>query len=252
MYGDVEPVFVEDEMEYLVFQKEKCPTSGREHFQTYVRFKARKRMQTVKNVMGNNAHVERARSDASTCIDYCTKLDTRVSPPKEFGEKPQRKRKVMEMIQTMSVQEILREEPKMWRSVRQLKEAKLVLSSPRTGPTETILLTGTTGTGKSKIASLIAQFLGEASWLDPELVWFDQFQGQALAVVDEFRGCKASMMLRLADRYPLQLPIKGSFVEWNPYYMILTSNLSFDEIFGGEDVKTKEALRRRITQYVVY
>lgn len=247
-----EPLFVPEEMLYLVFQKEKCPSSGREHYQTFVVFKARKRLTTVKRIMGNSVHAEVARSDASTCIDYCTKTESRVEPPKEFGERPLRKRKLMEMLKELSVKEILEEEPKMWRSVRQLREAKLQLISPRTIPTETILLTGTTGTGKSRICSLIAQYLGEAAWMDPELVWFDQFQGQALAIVDEFRGCKPAMMLRLSDRYPLQLPIKGGFVQWTPSFMILTSNLTFNDIFGGEDMRTKDALKRRIKEYVVY
>lgn len=251
VFGDEEPKFVEDEMEYMVFQQEQCPSTGKKHYQTYVRFRARKRMTTVKSLMGSSVHVEPARSDASTCISYCTKLDTRVSSPKEFGHRPKKKRDVVEML-GMSVQEIIREEPKLWRSVKQLKEAKLALSSPRTGPTETILLTGGTGTGKSKIANLIGQFLGPVAWMDPELKWFDQYEGQPLAIVDEFRGCPVSTMLRLSDRYPLRVPIKGSFVEWSPLLMILTSNLSFNDIFGSEDGKTKEALRRRIKEYQVY
>lgn len=250
VFGEEEPQFDEGEMEYLVFQQEQCPTTGKKHYQTYVRFRVRKRMTTVKTLMGN-VHVEPARSDASTCIAYCTKVDTRVSSPKEFGQRPTRKRTVMEMLH-MSVPDILREEPKFWRSVRQLKEAKLALSLPRNTPTETILLTGGTGTGKSKIAHLISQYLGQAAWMDPDLKWFDQYEGQALAVVDEFRGCPVSMMLRLSDRYPLRVPIKGSFVEWSPSLMILTSNLTFNDIFGGEDTKTKEALRRRIREYTVY
>lgn len=251
LYGDAEPLFVPDEMQYLVFQREVCPSSGRTHYQTFVIFKSRKRMETVKRLMGNNAHVEPARSDDSTCISYCTKLDTRASHPKEFGEKPQRKRKVHEMLH-MDVRSILEEQPQLWRSVRQLKEAKLALSLPRNTPTETILLTGGTGTGKSKISHLISQYLGEAAWIDPALQWFDQYEGQALAIVDEFRGCSASQILRLADRYPLRVPIKGSFVEWRPSFMILTSNLSFEEIFGSLDEKTKSAVRRRIKEYVVY
>lgn len=252
VFGSEEPAFVPEEMEYLVYQQEQCPSTGRRHFQAYVRFKTRKRLQTVKNLMGSSVHAERARSDASTCIAYCTKLDSRVAPPKEFGVRPSRKRHVLEMLSSMSVSQVLRAEPQMWRSVRQLREAKLLLSSPRDHPTETILLTGSTGTGKTRIASLVSQFLGGAAWIDPALQWFDQYEGQPLAIVDEFRGCSASLMLRLSDRYPLRLPIKGSFVEWNPYLMILTSNLTFNDIFGGEDVKTKEALRRRIKEYIVY
>lgn len=209
-------------------------------------------MTSVKNVMGQSVHVEPARSGPSKCIAYCTKLDTRVEAPKEFGIRPKDKRKVLDMLKEMSVAEVLEEQPQMWRSVKQLREAKLLLTSPRNIPTETVLLTGGTGTGKSKICSLIQQFLGEGAWIDPNLVWFDQYQGEKLVIVDEFRGCKASMMLRLADRYPLQVPIKGGFVQWSPSLMILTSNLSFTDLFGGEDLRTKEALRRRIKEYIVY
>jgi len=251
IYGADAPVYDPDTMDCLVFQKERCPSTAREHYQTFVRFKTRKRMETVKRCMGNNAHVEAARCDASTCIAYCTKSDTRVGEPVIMGTLPPRKRKVQELL-GLSVREILEEQPQLWRSVKQLKEAKLALSLPRTIPTETILLTGGTGTGKSKIAHLVSQFLGGAAWIDPGLQWFDQYEGQDLAIVDEFRGCPATQILRLCDRYPLRVPIKGSFVEWRPLYMILTSNLSFNEIFGGLDDKTMQAVRRRVKEYVVY
>jgi len=120
--------------------------------------------------------------------------------------------------------------------------------------TEGLFLSGGTGTGKSRIAMLLSAFLGQEStyWAPPDLKWMDGYSGQPLVIIDEFRGgVPPSRILRLVDRYPLQVEIKGGFAQWKPHLVIFTSNLGMKSCFP-EDLATVEAIQRRINEYVVY
>lgn len=85
---------------------------------------------------------------------------------------------------------------------------------------------GETGTGKTRTAMQIAEESGLRYWIssDPELKWFDGYNGQEYAIIDDFRrqGIKFSWILRLTDRYPLLVQVKGGYVRWIPLVIIIT------------------------------
>lgn len=71
---------------FMVYQKERCPTTAREHFQGYVEFKSAKRINGVKQIFSNcGIHLEHRLGSQQQAIDYCTKLDTQVAKPVFFG-----------------------------------------------------------------------------------------------------------------------------------------------------------------------
>lgn len=84
---------------YIVFQMEKCPTTGRYHFQGYMQFEKNQHLATVykknpirKDPDGNllsGAWLRVCRGSSDQNVAYCTKEDTRVSPEYmwEFGER---------------------------------------------------------------------------------------------------------------------------------------------------------------------
>lgn len=102
---DESPPFLSlpDGSTYLVYQREKCPKTDKEHWQGFITFVGQKRLNTVKSLAGgNNWHWEVARGKNTECRAYCTKEDTRVAPPVEFGqftELGSNKRKTMELFQ---------------------------------------------------------------------------------------------------------------------------------------------------------
>jgi len=88
------------------------------------------------------------------------------------------------------------------------------------------LLRGPTGTGKTRFSYEFGSTFGRV-WLSqtPDLQWFDGYNGQSTAIIDDFRGeCGFSFLLRVLDRYPLRVPIKGGFVEWIPDVVFITTN----------------------------
>jgi hypothetical protein len=67
--------------------------------------------------------------------------------------------------------------------------------------------------------------------------WFDGYEGQKLVLFDDFDKGQISfrLLLRLLDRYPMQVPIKGGFVEWCPRVIYITSNLGPARWYPSED-----------------
>lgn len=107
---------------------------------------------------------------------------------------------------------------------------------------------GRTGTGKTR--SVWDNSPNEEEvWVYPGNGWFDGFEGQKIALFDDFTGgeFKLSYLLKVLDRYPLKVPIKGDFVEWNPEEIYITSNLPPEDWYKNCDGAHLEALMRRIS-----
>ncbi len=68
-------------------------------------------------------------------------------------------------------------------------------------------------------------------------VWFDGYEGQKDVIIDDMvPDCMAvGLFLRLFDRYPMSVPIKGAFVNWNPRRVFITSNFCPGDCGFGSD-----------------
>lgn len=87
---------------YVVYQQECCPSTGKLHYQGYINLVRGQRLSFLQKRIGNGVHLEVAKGDAKSNKSYCTKEDTRVDGPWEFGiivEKGSNKRKILEQYQ---------------------------------------------------------------------------------------------------------------------------------------------------------
>lgn len=74
---------------YLGSQLEKCPQSGRLHWQAFIKFASQtKQRGTYFKKFDNAIHWEKCSRERSAAINYGTKEETRVEGPKEDGTKP--------------------------------------------------------------------------------------------------------------------------------------------------------------------
>lgn len=130
------------------------------------------------------------------------------------------------------------------------------LSRPRESPPRIEIHVGPTGCGKTRNA--FAAY--PDAWVSPPgpLQWFDGYNGQKSVILDEFHGglMTYSSLLRLLDRYPLRLPIKGSFTNWRPDNICITTNSHprhwySKEVLVAHDCDSWETspLRRRIKDF---
>lgn len=117
---------------------------------------------------------------------------------------------------------------------------------------------GSTGTGKTKSAVEEAEeeFKGDY-WISHESSsWFDGYQGQGCAILDDIRPNTWPMptMLRLLDRYKIQVPIKGGFQWWRPRRIIITAPGRPEDVYKnyttGQPYDNIEQLNRRIDEMI--
>ena len=83
----------------------------------------------------------------------------------------------------------------------------------------------------------------------PRGEWWDGYDNQKTVIIDDFYGwMKYDELLRIMDRYPHRVPIKGGYINFTSEYLTFTSNISPNDWYHGEWFKEWEqkALERRI------
>ncbi len=246
-----------DESGYLVFGREFAPTTGTRHLQGYFRFKNARTMDGIKSLLGvefGGIHLEAAKGSARQNRQYCTKDDDF----EEFGLLPSQGRRTdllniqAKINEGVSDREIAREHFTQWVIYRRSFAAYRDLvseSDVRIAPSVYVLW-GDPGCGKTRFVYEFAGSRGQELFRvpDPGLRWFDGYEGQPLALIDDYRGgSDYSFLLQVLDRYPLRVPVKGGFVSWRPRYIFVTSNNSPDSWHIDEDYAP---LRRRFERVV--
>nr|WAE42988.1 MAG: replication associated protein [Cressdnaviricota sp.] len=248
------------EIDWCLYQLEIAPTTGHLHVQGTLKMLTRKRLSQMKALL-TDAHWEVTKS-LPRMLQYCQKVESRICGPYSIGPVPTRSMTTMKsgpsdivaaIRSSSDTSEVLINYPNLWRSVRAIECVKQVFLSPRSHLTKGIVLSGESGRGKSKIAGLISAYVGSTAWLSSTLKWFDGYGGEDLVIFDEFRHIHdVSMLLRILDRYPMRVEIKGGFVQWKPHMCIFTTNLSREQLYGMLDSITCSALDRRLSFYRVY
>lgn len=247
---------------YCIWQEEAGSVNGTKHLQGYASFSGPKTLASLKKAFPT-AHWEMRRGTHEQARDYCSKEETRISGPWSYGEEPQSPGTRNDLVSLKrSLDEDL-PEAQVWEEHfgimlkyhKAAKEYKRVRSmeNPRTEKTVCIVIFGPTGTGKTHS---ISSFDDKAYWITKPPkgtpLWMDGYDGHRTVVIDEFYGwIPYDTLLRLTDAYPLQLPIKGGHVGFNPRTIIFTSNkppeqwYNYSNFAGGYD-----PLKRRL-EYVI-
>lgn len=86
---------------------------------------------------------------------------------------------------------------------------------------------GPTGTGKTRAAVDYAMSSGKRWYIcDVEGSWFGNYSFEQILIIDEYDSgqISASKFLRLTDRYPMEVPVKGSFIPLCASEIFITSH----------------------------
>lgn len=75
-----------------------------------------------------------------------------------------------------------------------------------------VWLYGPTGRGKSHLLATIARTPGVDAYWKPTGAWFEGYSGEPFIFMDDFRAgdMQFSDLLKLCDKFPVRVPIKGS------------------------------------------
>jgi len=132
-------------------------------------------------------------------------------------------------------------------------ELRRVFPPPqRDTPANVVLLIGPPGCGKTRFVR--DSVMVEDLFIKPvdRGFWMDGYDGQPVVLLDDFAGAANLVtlvnLLQLIDRYQTQVPVKGSFVWWQPNEIYITTNIHPANWYKWEDrMEQWPALQRRIT-----
>lgn len=249
-------VTASDDVEYIGFGRE-VGEQGTPHLQGLVVLARRLRLSQVRDLLPRS-HLEVMRGSFQQARDYAAKEGDFVS----FGEAPaggqgQRTdltalkndldaRKRTSEIANLHFATFL----KYQRGILAYKNA---IAVKRNWAPAVVVYWGRTGAGKTRAVY--------DNLADPEDIyvhsggqWFDGYEGQPIVLFDDFGGSefKLTYLLKLLDRYPMQVPVKGGFVSWTPHEIYLTSNRGPLLWFPNAHDEHVAAMERRFTNVVFF
>lgn len=242
------PPYLPPECSYIVGQLELAPTTGYTHWQVYVIFKTKRRMGTVKNTFGNQAHCEVAR-DPSAADAYCQKEDSAIAGTRfQLGEKPFDPSSSADWVAVKSAAKEGRLDDippevfvRHYSSLRRIAKDYMV-APPSLESVCGVWIHGPPGVGKSHKARV--DYPNAYDKMCNK--WWDGYQNEEYVLIDDFDKNHSGLghhLKRWADKYPFTAESKGHAVSIRPKKIIVTSNYRIEDIF--DDLLLVEALKRR-------
>jgi len=243
---------------YISYGLETAPTTGTKHIQGYIEMNSAVRYSAVQkyvNIIRKKAllkfHVEIAKGTA----DECKKYNSKDGEHFEFGE-PKKQGARTDLVE---VREHLKKNPRDlkrmvlediagYQAMKYAENLQKYIFTDRdlNNPPKVFWIYGSSGSGKTRLAYDTFEDICSVSdfgWLGTGYTQNECF------LLDDFRPglLNFDYMLRVTDRYPLSLPVKGGQVQLNSPFIIITSPYSIDRTFlhSGEDLTQ---LKRRATE----
>lgn len=235
-FREDEPKFDDDNLEFLAYGKETCPSTGRQHWQCFCVTKKRVTRKGLMKITGD-CWCDVIRGTLAQNEKYCSKDGNY----KTFGKLPIKGSRTdidvikNEIVQGTKVDDICMERPKMYhqygRTLNKIEDI-CMRKKFRKEMTEGIWLWGKTGVGKSHI-----QF----EEYDPDKVylytndggWWDGYTQQETVIINDFRGeIKYSDLLKLVDKWPYNVRRRGREpMPFTSKKVIISSSMKPSDVF---------------------
>lgn len=234
------------EWTYVIIGREK----GKEetpHLQGYIELQTKKRLTLLKKLNGR-IHWEKLKGKPWQAADYCKK-DGDFQEWGEISVKEKQTKKDEDFSVTLNsfltggMRKVMANTPTMGR-VRLLEKWATYLEPSRNEKPFVHWIWGASGTGKSKLASEYE----DQYWKD-DTKWWDGYDGQETVIIDDFRAhvMRFTYLLRLLDRYPMRVEVKGGYRQMKSKNIIITSIVHPSQVYQmTQEEEPLEQLIRRI------
>lgn len=243
-----DPITFDEKISYLIFGHEVCPDTGKHHWQGYVEFAKQYSFNMVKSFFNDKSvHLEKRMGSPAQASDYCKKEGLfkefgKISNPGERTDLQLIKDNVLnggDNIYRMAMADLINDN-------QQLRFAEnLMKYAPQLEREAPLIywLYGKSGCGKTRMVYDKEGF--NLFKIEPNCEWFDGYMDQEAVLFDDFRGTiPLHVLLQILDRYPVRLRAKGSFVNWRPKRIYITSSKSPDELYINCNDNIDQLLRR--------
>lgn len=250
--------------DYFVFQVEKGDLTGYKHIQLYLENEEQIRFETLKRLFPK-AHIEPRMGTKKQAYDYCTKEDTRLHGPFEYGDRPDfatsadvRRSKKEQFIKAIasgaSDKELLMAFPTIF-SQKLVEEYRNVLGVNLYTNNRNLTVTyisGPTGTGKSSYIRRKYNVNDIYVVSDYDRGPFDSYKGQDVIIFEEFRSnIPLTQFLQMLDIYPFELPCRFQNKKALYTKVYIVSNWDLCEQYRFSDDCDRLAFFRRLN-YKIY
>jgi len=240
---------------WIIVGKERG-AEGTPHLQGAVVLNTQKAFSTIKKMpCFARAHIEPMLGSIEDNIKYCSKEDK--NPFTKGDVAPGRRNDIHDAIKKIkdatSLAQLVTEDDEFASTFvkysKGLTAYRNMRDQYRTDAPTVIWIYGPSGTGKTESSVQWAESRGLPYWMsNGTLQWFDGYDGEPICILDDFRSghCKFSFLLRLLDRYRFSVPVKGSFRNWSPKYILITAPMPPREMFDLKKEGDILQLERRI------
>lgn len=240
-FGIDPPLFDDKKHRYMVYQREECKETKKEHWQGYCELLKPMRLKGFKKSIGDEkAHCEIRKGSREQARDYCTKKDTRIDGPFFGGEwiesteagNAQGKRTDLDgAVKCKNIEEVKSKFPGCYVRFHRGFEKLLGPGKPRKDKPWVEWHWGPTGVGKSRYCH---EYIEEADdntyYTKPDGKWWDHYAQQRVVILDDFdkEWIPFGQLLKLLDRYPHIVEFKGGSCHFNSEIILITSHFSPD------------------------
>lgn len=232
----------------------KC---GNPHFHAYAYWQNGKAWSSIKKAVPR-ARLDVCKGTPEQNRTYCAKEGNF----EEFGQLPKKGERTDlqqfkdDIINGMSEEDLLDVHTEYMarydRFYQRCKNLELKKKSINMNAPEVIVITGEPGIGKTRhvydnndINDIYKLEVGDGS---SGSIFWDGYLGEPIILIDDFHSnIKLDYMLRLLDRYPMKLNIKGGYTYRVSTKIYITSNIPIDKWYPNCPDVHRKALFRRIT-----
>lgn len=237
-----------EDCKYCVGQLEMGKEGQTKHIQSFVVFKNPKEFGRVK-VLFPTAHIEAAGGSNTQNRDYCSKSDTQLEEPFEFGNFAEERSRTdiknfFDLLDSGATDMELRDlSPTLFlKEFKKLNELRLTrkkqLYSKQCRDVEVTYVYGPSGAGKSTYVNdlVVNDTVFRVDSFDKSA--FTDYAGEDTLVIDEFKGqFNVQFMNRLLDCFPLKVRGLGSLLPACFTKVYIISNFHYRNLYQSEQIE---------------